>query len=161
MKITFKKINCLATLVLIALMPFSSFSQRPVNKEKMANEQRVHNAATKIAYFTNKMELTVEESQNFWPIVNEMQEELKTLRSEMKYIFKRKNDSSEISDQKLEEMMDARMQMGLKQMEIKINYHQKFKQILPIKKVATYYEATKSYKRMKVDKKAKLLEEKR
>ena len=151
MKNTFKKVNYLATLILIALIPFSAFSQQPANKKEMAIKQRENREAVKIAYFTNKMELTVEESQNFWPIVNEMQEELKSLRAEMKYNFKRKNDSTEVSDEELEKMMDERMQMGIKQMEIKIKYHEKFKQILPIRKVAKYYEATKSYKKVKVD----------
>ena len=161
MKNTFKKVNYLATLILIALIPFSAFSQQPANKKEMAIKQRENRAAVKIAYFTNEMKLTVEESQNFWPIVNEMQEELKSLRSEMKYNFKRKTDDAEVNDKELEEMMDARMQMGIKQMEIKIKYHEKFKQILPIKKVAKYYEATKSYKRVKVDKKGERLEDKR
>lgn len=153
MKNTFKKINYLVAVFLIALIPFSAFSQKPANKKEMGNEQRENREAAKIAYFTNKMELTVEESQNFWPIVNEMQDELKSLRAEMKYNFKRENDASEVSDKELEEMMDARMQMGIKQMEIKIKYHEKFKQILPIRKVAKYYEATKSYKRVKVENK--------
>ena len=161
MKNTFKKVNYLATIILIALIPFSAFSQQPANKKEMAIKQRENRAAVKIAYFTNEMKLTVEESQNFWPIVNEMQEELKSLRSEMKYNFKRKTDDAEVNDKELEEMMDARMQMGIKQMEIKIKYHEKFKQILPIKKVAKYYEATKSYKRVKVDKKGERLEDKR
>ena len=106
------------------------------------------------------MELTVEESQNFWPVVNDMQEELKALRSKNKDMFKRNNDKSEISDEELEQMMDTRMQMGLDQMKIKIKYHEKFKEILPIKKVAKYYEATKSYKKIKEAKRAKRIENK-
>ena len=31
---------------------------------------------------------------------------------------------------------------------LKIKYHEKFKEILPIKKVAKYYEATKEFKKM-------------
>ena len=33
-------------------------------------------------------------------------------------------------------------------LDIKIKYHEKFKEILPIKKVAKYYEATKEFKKM-------------
>ena len=148
--------NYLTILILIAFMPFISFSQGSTNK----NQNKENREATKIAYFTNKMELTVEESQNFWPVVNEMQQELKALRSKNKDLFKRTNEKSEINDEELEKMMDTRMQMGLDQMKIKIKYHGKLKEILPIKKVAKYYEATKSYKKIKEAKRAKRIDNK-
>ena len=57
-------------------------------------------------------------------------------------------DKKEISDNELEKIMDARLQMGKDLLDIKIKYHEKFKEILPIKKVAKYYEATKEFKKM-------------
>ena len=40
-------------------------------------EKRESKEARKIGFFTSKMQLTTVESQNFWPLVNEMEAELK------------------------------------------------------------------------------------
>ena len=139
--------------LLYLLLISIGFSTNVYSQEKIKGEER---EAAKIAFFTNKMSLTSDESKLFWPVVNEMDQELKSLRIQMKDQIKRPKDGDQISDKDLEMMMDARMELGRKQMDIKIKYHEKFKQILPIKKVAKYYEATKSYKKIQAERKAKM-----
>lgn len=120
------------------------------------NPKKVDKEAAKIAFFSNKLALTAEESKLFWPVVNEMEKELKDLRIKMKEQFKRSKSETELSDKELESMMDARMELGKKQMDIKIKYHEKFKETLPIKKVAKYYQATKEYKKLQAQRKARM-----
>ena len=57
-------------------------------------------------------------------------------------------DEKEISDKELEEIMDSRLQMSKDILDLKIKYHEKFKEIIPIKKVAKYYEATKEFRKL-------------
>ncbi len=121
-------------------------SQENMNK----NETR---ESRKIAFFTSKMQLTVEESQNFWPIVNEMEAELKTLKKEQKEKLTTIKEKENVSDEDLEKLMDMKMDMSKKQLDIKIKYHGKFKDVLPIKKVAKYYEATKEFKKLQAKRK--------
>ena len=118
------------------------------------NPKKVDKEAAKIAFFSNKLALTAEESKLFWPVVNEMEKELKDLRIKMKEQIKRSKSETELSDKELESMMDARMELGKKQMDIKIKYHEKFKETLPIKKVAKYYQATKEYKKLQAQRRA-------
>ena len=120
------------------------------------NPKKVDKEAAKIAFFSNKLALTAEESKLFWPVVNEMEKELKDLRIKMKEQIKRSKSETELSDKELESMMDARMELGKKQMDIKIKYHEKFKETLPIKKVAKYYQATKEYKKLQAQRKARM-----
>ena len=120
------------------------------------NPKKVDKEAAKIAFFSNKLALTAEESKLFWPVVNEMEKELKDLRIEMKEQIKRSKSETELSDKELESMMDARMELGKKQMDIKIKYHEKFKETLPIKKVAKYYQATKEYKKLQAQRRARM-----
>ena len=120
------------------------------------NPKKVDKEAAKIAFFSNKLALTAEESKLFWPVVNEMEKELKDLRIKMKEQFKRSKSETELSDKELESMMDARMELGKKQMDIKIKYHEKFKETLPIKKVAKYYQATKEYKKLQAQRRARM-----
>jgi hypothetical protein len=53
----------------------------------------------------------------------------------------------------LEEILDARMQIGKEQMDIKIKYHEKFKKVLPIQKVAKFYQATREFKKLQSERK--------
>jgi hypothetical protein len=147
-----KSITYNITLLSLLFFPIA-FSTNIYSQENIKGEDR---EAAKIAFFSNKMSLTSEESKLFWPVVNEMDQELKSLKRQMKDQIKRPKDGNEISDKDLEIMMDARMEMGRKQMDIKIKYHEKFKQILPIKKVAKYYEATKNFKKIQAERKAKM-----
>jgi oligoribonuclease NrnB/cAMP/cGMP phosphodiesterase (DHH superfamily) len=94
------------------------------------------------------MDLNTVESQNFWPLVNDMEAELKALKNKNSHGRMMLKDKEEISDKELEEIMDAKMEMAKSQIDIKIKYHKKFKEVLPIKKVAKYYEASKEFKKI-------------
>ncbi len=136
--ISFVLIMCLTTKPFIC-----QNNQNPQNREAM-----------KIAFFTSKMQLNSIESQKFWPLINEMEAEIKALEDKNAHGRMMLIDKEEISDKELEKVMDARMEMGKKQMDIKIKYHEKFKEILPIKKVAKYYESTREFKKIQAKKKS-------
>ncbi|MDB9990850.1 hypothetical protein OAD79_05375 [Flavobacteriales bacterium] len=147
-----KKFNEIKKLIIVLIICVTSsfmIAQNDINPKKENIE------ALKIAFFTSKMNLNVEESKIFWPIVNEMENELKSLKNKnahgrMMLIDKK---TEELSDRELEEMMDARIQMGKKQIDIKIKYHEKFKEVLSIQKVAKYYQTTKEFKKIQSERK--------
>ena len=143
---TFNKIKKLSLILIMCINSTFLLAQENMNK----NETR---ESRKIAFFTSKMQLTVEESQNFWPIVNEMEAELKTLKKEQKEKLTTIKEKENVSDEDLEKLMDMKMDMSKKQLDIKIKYHGKFKDVLPIKKVAKYYEATKEFKKLQAKRK--------
>tara|TARA_B100001094_G_scaffold333246_1_gene409810 strand:- start:2051 stop:2509 length:459 start_codon:yes stop_codon:yes gene_type:complete len=124
-----------------------------LSQNNNSNKKRENREAIKIAFFTKKMDLNTVESQNFWPLVNDMEAELKALRNKNSHGRMMLKDKEEISDKELEEIMDAKMEMGKSQIDIKIKYHEKFKEVLPIKKVAKYYEANKEFKKIQTQRK--------
>ena len=72
-----KKLNKIKKLNIIVIICLSStiiFAQNEFNQRK-ENRQ-----AQKVAFFTAKMNLNSEESKMFWPVVNEMENELKELK---------------------------------------------------------------------------------
>tara|TARA_B100000965_G_C19539186_1_gene734792 strand:- start:1030 stop:1464 length:435 start_codon:yes stop_codon:yes gene_type:complete len=120
-----------------------------------SNQEKENRESRKIAFFTAKMNLNIEESRVFWPIVNKMENELKGLRNKNaqgRIILKNKK-IEDFSDKELEEMMDAKMQMGKEKVDILIKYHEKFKELLPIQKVAKYYQASKEFKKIQSERK--------
>ena len=117
------------------------------------NKKRENREAIKIAFFTKKMDLNTVESQNFWPLVNDMEAELKALKNKKSHGRMMLKEKEEISDKELEEIMDAKMEMGNPKLILKSNIMKKFKEVLPIKKVAKYYEASKEFKKIQTQRK--------
>ena len=68
----------LIVLVLISLISSETSAQ---NENNISNQKKQNRQAQKIAFFTATMNLNSEESKVFWPVVNEMENELKNLRN--------------------------------------------------------------------------------
>jgi len=145
----FNKISKLSFVLVITLFSIVLSAQNDSNQK---NENR---EARKIAFFTTKMDLNSEESQNFWPVVNEMNMELKKIRNKNAHgrMILMDKKSEDLSDKELEEILDARMQIGKEQIDIKIKYHEKFKKVLPIQKLAKFYQATREFKKLQSERK--------
>ena len=143
------KIKKLNLLVIICLSSTIIFAQNEFNQKK-ENRQ-----AQKVAFFTAKMNLNTEESKMFWPVVNEMENELKELKDKNahgKMMLKDKK-IEDLSDDELEDMMDARIQMGKEKVDILVKYHEKFKEVIPIRKLAKYYQTGKEFKKIQLERK--------
>nr|WP_321233164.1 sensor of ECF-type sigma factor [uncultured Psychroserpens sp.] len=69
--------NTFITLFFIVLT-FSAFGQRKERQERIQ--------ALKVAFITEKLELTSEEAQRFWPVYNAIESEKETLRKEAQSI---------------------------------------------------------------------------
>ena len=146
---SFNKINKLSIVLVITLFSTILSAQNDSNMKKENREAR------KIAFFTTKMDLNSEESQNFWPVVNEMNLELKEIRNKNAHgrMILMDKKSEDLSDKELEEILDARMQIGKEQMDIKIKYYKKFKKVIPIQKLAKFYQATREFKKLQSERK--------
>lgn len=83
--------------------------------------------ALKIAYITNKLNLSPEEAQKFWPLYNQYSLELKLAR-----LKAMNNKSSEIE---LDESL----------LNIRKKYNAQFNQVLPPAKVDTFFKSEKEF----------------
>ena len=151
MKILFEP-RKLIVLVLICLISTVTSAQ---SENNISNQKKENREALKIAFFTAKMNLNTEESKVFWPVVNEMENELKDLKDKNAHgrMMLKDKKIEDFLEKELEEMMDSKIQMGKDQMDIKIKYYEKFKELLPIQKVAKYYQASKEFKKIQSERK--------
>jgi len=103
--------------------------------------------AHRIAFITEKLDLSPEEAQTFWPVYNEqeakMEEEIKGFRE--KYDISPRN-ILEISDKEAEELADAQLEHEQKMLNLKKEFHAQLKQILPPKKILMLIEADREFK---------------
>ena len=101
----------------------------------------------KIAFFTEKIGLTIEEAKQFWPVYNEYWNKKNDLIEErkesMNYYIKH---SDSMSKSELEDIADQYVNYRYKKGQLLKEYHEKFKEILPIEKVMRIYMADYDFK---------------
>lgn len=104
----------------------------------------------KVAYLTNKLELSPDEAKVFWPIYNNWQKEQADLRAEriQKMIsFKKIDEIDELSDNQVEALLANELNFKQKALNIERKYYLQLKSGLPIKVVGRYYRAQESFKK--------------
>ena len=102
----------------------------------------------RVAYFTRQLNLTSEEAKKFWPVYNEMQAEIQKLQKERRNRHRDLRDNQDnISDAELEKSINEEMASRQKELDIEKKYHERFKQILSMKKLAIFYRAQEGFKR--------------
>ena len=101
----------------------------------------------KIAYITEKVDLTPEEAQSFWPVYNEYNNNRNEIHRSMKQLHKNDMTIDEMTDSDVDKMINTTQKLRQKEVEIQSTYLQKFKELLPIKKVAKLYKAEHDFKK--------------
>jgi polyphosphate kinase len=98
-------------------------------QERRSKEERIH--ALKVAFITEELNLTPEQSQGFWPLYNELQKKLKELR---KSRIKRLN-LDDLSDAELETLLENHLKVEEEKVALNRAYVQKFKKVITIRQV--------------------------
>ncbi len=133
--------------LLLTLMVFTLSAQPP--RGRMNPEDRRENMESmKIAFITKEVKLTSEEAKKFWPVYNEYTDELKKIREARHERMKdAKSDFGSMSDKDVEKLIDTEMASRQQEIDLQKQYHSRFKETLPIKKVALLYRSEEKFKR--------------
>jgi Spy/CpxP family protein refolding chaperone len=107
---------------------------------KSREDHREKFRSMKIAYFTERLELTPEEAEKFWPVYNQFENEKKELKHDH-YIRPKKMDQQleELSDEEVEEIMDNMIDARKREAQLSAEFHEDLKDILPPKKIMKLY----------------------
>jgi hypothetical protein len=128
-----------------------AFAQTPPSPEKKgpSPEQRKERMeAQKIAFITQKLSLTPDEAEKFWPVYNEFTKKNEDLVK--KQVDARKGkDINSMSDQDASALIDSELNMQEQRTALLKEYTPKFKAVLPVKKVALLYQAEKEFRMKK------------
>ena len=125
--------------ILVLMCSFSSWSQE-------SKSDKVE--ALKIAFLTDKLELTSKEAQTFWPLYNEYNSKMEKLRKSKKSDFNElKNKGENFSDKELEALIKEVFASKQKELDLQKEYYDKYVKVLPVKKVALLYQAENQFKR--------------
>jgi hypothetical protein len=102
----------------------------------------------RIAFFTRQLNLTPDEAKKFWPVYNEMQAEMQKIHKDRRMRHRDERDNFDnLSDAEIEKTINDEMASRQKELDIEKKYHDRFKAVLPMKKIAIYYRAQEGFKR--------------
>ncbi|MEO6884141.1 MAG: hypothetical protein ABI199_08965 [Bacteroidia bacterium] len=142
--------NIFASSILIAFFAtsFSPLKAQNQSNDAPAQTKKQKVEAMKIAFITDKLALTPQEAQVFWPVYNQYEADLGTLRkNHRKNMAQAKEEGVDnMSDKDLETLVDGEIIYRQQELDVVKEYLAKFKAVLPIKKVAKFYEAEEQFK---------------
>lgn len=104
----------------------------------------------KIAYLTQKLDLSAEEAKVFWPIYTDWQREqdqLRKERSQKMISFRKITEIEELSDNEIQTLIMNDFNMRQRELNLDKRYYSKLRENLPIKIVGKFYRAQEAFKR--------------
>lgn len=137
-----KTLRYLIITLLLTLGGISAHAQG--HNEKMPEEKI---KALKIAFLTSRLELTTTEAQAFWPLYNEYQNKTMELHKSKMNIGKAlKSKFDQLTDAEMNKLMDEYIALKQKETAIEVEYLEKFRKVLPVKKIAMLLKAERDFK---------------
>ena len=135
-------------LFLASLLIFSASADAQPGGPPPMEDKKEQVEAMKVAYITNKLDLTPEEAQQFWPVYNQFRNELDKIReSRRKDMKKAGEDFAGMSDAEIEKFVDGEVAFRQSELDVLKKYQGQFKKVLPIRKVAKLIRAEEDFKR--------------
>jgi len=118
---------------------------RRVNMRYIAAGEQIQ--VERIAYFTEKIGLTAEEAQLFWPVYNEMDNKRTALFEERATIIRKfMDESAKMNDKQIDEHLNRLVVIQQQEMALPGEYDAKFRKVLPARKVMNLYVAEMGFR---------------
>ena len=134
-------------MVFLFIVAFTntSFSQRnEKDKSRLREKLNTH----KIAFLTDRIDLTEAEAEKFWPIYNVYEEEKKAIKEDK--LVEALN--ADISEKEAEKALTSIMDLRSKELELDKKYLSKFRTVLSASKVVKLIKAEREFKAKMVGK---------
>lgn len=148
-----RKIIPIALIAIISTTTAFAQHGKQERHVKQERKSRIHKPdkekfkSMKIAYITDKLSLTPAEAQKFWPVYNQYTEKRATIYKEFRKDKKEMTGDKELTDAEIEKIVNQRIVVKQKELDLEKEYLAQFKAVLPIKKVAKLYRAEENFKK--------------
>ncbi len=115
------------------------------NEPPRFQEAMARMKAERVSFLTDKLQLTVEEAEKFWPVYNEYL----TKREEMMWGKREKMhrdfDPSQLSDEEMNKMLTDVLDQEVQLAQLKKDYFVRLKAVLPIRKVLKLHRVEQEF----------------
>ncbi len=134
------------TLIFTLFISILSFQCIQVNAQK-GDERHERIRAMKVAYITEKLDLSTGEAEKFWPVYNDYEKEkskiIHELRNLRKYYIENQDN---MDDQEHLDLLEKFIKLQQQDSELLPSYQEKFIEVLPPKKVMKLFIAEIQFK---------------
>lgn len=133
-----KKIVSICALLILTVL-WSVSGQRPETREKIE--------AARIALITERLNLSPEQAQRFWPVYNEYNQKRHDLQQEFQQLrgsFDPKNASEEES----RKMLEAGMKVKERQLDLERTYAERMQQVISTQQLLSLRKAEDDFREM-------------
>jgi len=136
-------------IVIFCLIISSALAQGPGGPPPPPRGKQKERIETmKIGFLSERLHLTPEEAKVFWPIYDQYQDELETLRKSRKEkLMNDRTNLEDMSDAEIEKMVDGEIAFRQSELDLIKKYNPQFKKVLPIRKVGRLYRSEEEFKR--------------
>jgi len=101
----------------------------------------------RVSFITAKVNLTNQEAQQFWPLYNELNDKLDVLKKAYRINYIKNFNAELLTDKEADAMLTAEFLLKQKENDLNKAYYEKYKKILPIKKIALIKMAENDFKK--------------
>lgn len=132
------------TLLLFVLIGFAGM----VSAQRGGGARKDKIEAMKIGFITQRLNLTPEEAQKFWPVYNRFNDEMERVRKGNRAkLMEEAGDMDNMSDAEAEKALNDMIASRAAELEIIKKYTTEFKKVLPPQKVVKLFVAEQAFKR--------------
>ena len=132
-------------LLMLTWLPLQKGFSQQGGGDKEEKAERVQ--AAKVAFITNRLNLTTAQAQQFWPLYNEFEEARKKIRKQLR-MLRIDNQVNTGTDEQIKADIRKFFQLRQEELELEKQYAEKFLKVLTPKQVAEYYRAEREFTKM-------------
>ncbi|HRY97571.1 MAG TPA: hypothetical protein P5550_00800 [Bacteroidales bacterium] len=109
--------------------------------------------AQKIAYITQQLALTPAEAQKFWPVYNEFDAKRDKIMQSNRERHRKLRDMEmgDLTEEAAARMADEELIEAQQLLDLRKEYHSRFKSVLPASKVLKLYRAEEEFKKVLIE----------
>lgn len=98
--------------------------------------------AIRVGFITKRLNLTTDEAKVFWPVYDAYRAEMKEVRDDQRgTVQSAKENFDTMTDQEVETAVNRMLDNRRKELDITLKYHDQFKKVINIRKIAKLYKA--------------------
>ncbi|MBT2557482.1 hypothetical protein J7E24_06770 [Hymenobacter sp. ISL-91] len=99
----------------------------------------------RVAFITQKVSLTPEQAQKFWPVYNEFTAKRRDLNQRLRQL--RPNQTDGLSDQQLRDNFNLSFKLRQQDIDLEKEYFERFQRVISVRQVAALFLAERQFTR--------------
>ncbi len=140
-------------MMAMAMLGNPANAQQNKDKDGQPGGNREKMEAQRVAFITQQLNLTPEEAKVFWPVYNEYDAKRQALKKSFRESgYMHKEDLDKLTQKEAEQILDNQIIEAQKFLDLRKEYHGKFKAVLPAVKILKLYDSEREFQKMLMEK---------